>query len=396
VQGSRIAYLSTYPPRLCGIATFTRDLRAAVGEGDVIALHRMDDPPDFAPEVRWRIRQDRCSDYPAAARVASDSDVGLVSIQHEYGIYGGPDGSYALDFIEELRLPAVVTLHTILTHPSRGQRIVLAGLVDRAEATVVMSFAAGRLLHGRYGTPWSRIRVIRHGVPEIPLVDPDAVKPALGLEGRRVILSFGLLGPGKGYGTMVEAMGRIVAAEPTALFVVAGATHPDLVRREGEAYRWRLTADVAARGLGGSVRFVDRFLEPSELARWIQAADVYVTPYPDLDQIVSGTLSVAVAAGKAIVSTPYSYARELLAEDRGVLVEPGSPTALADAIVPLLRDSGRRDALGRRSAAFGRRMRWPQVGAAYRGLFDEILGNAVPDTAPEPRTVATAVAAVHA
>jgi len=379
---------------MCGIATFTRDLRGAVGDGDVVAVHRPGDPDAFGPEVRWRLRQDERSDYTAAARLVSAAGTQVVSVQHEYGIYGGSDGSYVLDFVEASMAPVVVTLHTVLTRPSHGQHLVLSRLVERAEATVVMSMAAARLVHGRYGAPWNRIRVIRHGVPDIPVVDSGRAKPDLGLSGRRVILSFGLLGPGKGYEHMIEAMTRIAVDEPRALFIILGATHPDLVRRDGEAYRDGLRAAVASRGLEGHVRFVDRFLAPADLALWLQAADVYVTPYPNLDQIVSGTLSIAMAAGKAIVSTPYSYAREVLAEDRGILVEPDSERALADAITGLLGEDDRRAALGARAATFGRRMRWPQVGAAYRELFADVIGEpsgtveAVrPSARPAPETV---------
>ncbi len=381
----RIAYLSTYPPRMCGIATFTRDLRLAVGEGDVVAVHRPGDPDSCGPEVRWRIRQDERSDYSNAAHLVSAAGTQLVSIQHEYGIYGGPDGSDLLDFVDASTAPVALTLHTVLTRPSHGQHLVLSRLVERAGATVVMSMAAARLLHGRYGASWNRIRIIPHGVPEIPLVDPDVAKAGVGLAGRKVILSFGLLGPGKGYEHMIAAMTSIAAADRRALFVILGATHPDLVRREGEAYRDRLRAAVAACALESNVLFVDRFLAPSDLARWLQAADIYVTPYPSLDQIVSGTLSVAMAAGKAIVSTPYSYAREVLAEDRGVLVESASGDSLSAAIEALLGDDDRRAAIGARAAAFGRRMRWSHVGGAYRDLFADLIDESA-GAGPERRS----------
>jgi glycosyltransferase involved in cell wall biosynthesis len=217
-----------------------------------------------------------------------------------------------------------------------------------------------------------QVRVIRHGVPDLPLVDPDVTKPELGLAGREVILSFGLLGPGKGYEQVIEAMDRVRVARPRSLFVILGATHPDLVRREGEAYRDGLRQRVADLGLTEHVRFEDRFVTTPELGRWLLAADIFVTPYPGMEQIVSGTLSYAVGAGKAIVSTPYAYATEVLAEGRGLLVPPSSPVALADAFRELLDRPQLRAAMAERAYAYGRRMVWRRVGASYRDLFEAV------------------------
>jgi glycosyltransferase involved in cell wall biosynthesis len=277
-----------------------------------------------------------------------------------------------IDFVRSLRLPAVTTLHTVLQDPSAGQREVLSELVARSAATVVMSRSAASLLEAVYDVDASRVDIVPHGVPDLPLVDPNMVKPGLGVDGREVILSFGLLGPGKGYELVLDALPEIVAAHPTVCYVVVGATHPDLLLAEGEAYRDRLVAQVHRLGMEGHVRFVDRFVGRVELTRWLEAADVFVTPYPKLDQIVSGTLSYAMGAGRAIVSTPYTYATELLADGRGVLVPPGSPTALASALNEVLEDRDLRAALGRRAHQYSRRMVWSAVGAEYERILGRV------------------------
>ena len=365
-------FLSTYPPRRCGIAAFARDLRSAVGGGHVAVVRRADDEDGYPPEVAWRIDRDAPGDYRAVGASLGWAGVEVASVQHEYGIFGGPDGSNVLGFVDALDVPAVTTLHTVLSQPTAGQRAVLGRLVERSAATVVMSLAAARLVRQEYGGSDARIEVIHHGVPDLPRVDPERGKTALGLAGRTVLLSFGLVGPGKGYEHMIDAMARLQPRHPEALFVILGATHPDLVRAEGERYRDGLRARIEAHGLEDHVAFVDRYAEPGEVARYLLAADVYVTPYPNLDQIVSGTLSWAVGAGKAIVSTPYAYARELLANGRGVLVDPESGAALAAGIEPLLDDRRLRMELGRRAWDFGRRMVWSQVGAAYRRVFGDV------------------------
>ena len=300
-----------------------------------------------------------------------DRCVDVVSIQHEYGIWGGEDGAYVIDFVRALSVPAVATLHTVLRDPTAGQRAVLTELIARTEATVVMSRSAATLLRNVYGADSGRLHVIPHGVPNLPLVDPETIKPSLGVAGRDVILSFGLLGPGKGYELTLDALPAVVAANPNALYVVVGATHPDLLRTEGEAYRQRLVAQAQRLGISDHVRFVDRFVGRVELTRWLEAADVFVTPYPKLDQIVSGTLSYAMGAGRAIVSTPYAYATELLANGRGILIPPGSVTAYADALNEVLGDRTLRVALGRRAYAYSRGMVWSAVGAEYRRVLGQ-------------------------
>ena len=363
--------MSTYPPRRCGIATFTHDLATSTGSREIVALHPPEQAAPYPIEVHHRIRRDVPADYVQAAH-AIERCVGVVSVQHEYGIWGGQDGAHVLDFVRALSMPAVATLHTVLQHPTLRQRTILTQLVDSVAATVVMSRSAATLLTSAYGVDARRLEIIPHGVPDVPLVDPVTVKPGLGVEGRDVILSFGLLGQGKGYELALDALPAVVARHPATLYVVVGATHPDLLRTEGEAYREALLAQVRRLGMENHVRFIDRFVGRVELTHWLEAADVFVTPYPNLDQIVSGTLSYAMGAGRAIVSTPYAYAAELLADGRGVLVRPGSPLDLSNALNEVLGDHDLRAALGRRAYEYSREMVWSSVGARYGQLFQQV------------------------
>ncbi|HET9345374.1 MAG TPA: glycosyltransferase family 4 protein [Candidatus Limnocylindrales bacterium] len=335
----------------------------------------------YPVEVHHRIRKDELSDYLRTAE-ALRKCVGILSIQHEYGIWGGEDGRHVIDFVRALDVPSVATLHTVLQRPTPGQRAVLSELVALADATVVMSQSAAARLTDVYGIDRRRLHVIPHGVPELPFVDGATVKPGLGVEDRQVILSFGLLGPGKGYELAIEALPDVVAAHPSVLYVVVGETHPDLVRSEGEVYRDRLVAEVARLGLQDHVRFIDRYVGRVELTKWLEAADVFVTPYPNLDQIVSGTLSYAMGAGRPVVSTPYAYASEALADGRGVLVPPASPAALAVALNELLGDPELRAAIGARAYAYSRRMVWSSVGGEYRDLFAQVAGANRPAAQP--------------
>ncbi len=272
-----------------------------------------------------------------------------------------------------LDAPAVATLHTVLRRPTPNQRAILVELVRSAAATVVMSRSAANVLSATFGVDAQAIDVIPHGVPNLPLVHSDAIKPALDLAGREVILSFGLLGPGKGLELVLDALPAVVAARPATCYVILGATHPNLLDVEGETYRRSLEARVARLGMGQHVRFVDRFVGRVELTRWLEAADVFVTPYPNLEQIVSGTLSYAMGAGCAVVSTPYTYANELLDAGRGVLVPSGSPAAWADALIGLLENDEARAALGRRAHEYSRAMIWSNVGNQYRQLFARVV-----------------------
>ncbi len=375
----RTAFVSTYPPQRCGVASFTSNLSAAVGGREIVALVRPERGAPFPIEVHHRIRRDEGADYLQTAQSLA-ACVDVVSIQHEPGIWGGEDGSLVIGFARALRLPAVATLHAVPLTPTPRQRTIFTELIASVAATVVMSRSAAALLTTTYGVDARRLEIIPHGVPNLPLADPATLKPSLGLAGRKVILSFGLLGRGKGFELAIDALPAVVAEHPTACYVVVGATHPELLQREGEAYRESLVARIAALGMGDHVRFVDRYVDRVELTRWLEAADVVVTPYPDLDRIVSGALSYAMGAGRAIVSTPYAHAAELLADGRGVLVPPGSPPHLGAAVIEVLGDHGLRAALGRRAHEYSRGMVWSEVGAEYRRLLERV-GAGVPKAA---------------
>ena len=380
---ARIAFVSTYPPRRCGIATFTADLGRAVGNHEIVALRRHDEADGTDHLVHHTIRTDVRADYARVARSLGDCGVQAVSLQHEYGIWGPDDGAGVLDFLAALRVPAVTTLHTVLRHPTPAQYHIMRGILDSSAAVVVMSKAAAAILGERYAADPTRVEIIAHGVPDLPLVEPDSVKPGLGLQGKHVLLSFGLVGPSKGYESVVEAMPAVVRAVPDARYVILGATHPELLRTQGERYRTRLQSLAAELGMTDHVVFVDRFVGRAELRRWLEAADVFVTPYPNLEQIVSGTLSYAMAAGKASVSTPYLYASEILADGRGRLLSEATPAAMSGALIELLQDHDLRGAMAQRAYDHGRSMIWSRVAARYARLFTRL--QAVPRERALPR-----------
>jgi len=367
----RIAFASSYPPRRCGIASYTSDLGRASGNREIIALTPPDHETPYPTEVHHRIRRDVVDDYVRVARSLSGCRVDVVSIQYDASIWGGDDGAFVLDFVHALHLPAVTTIHALTRRPTPAQRRVVGELADASAATVVMSQAAAGLLGKAYGLDRGRIDVIPHGVPDLPLVEPAQAKASLSLGEAPFLLSFGLLGPGKGFELAIAAMPAVVAAVPSARYLILGPTHPDLLRQEGETYRRALVDQVRKLGLAANVELVDRFVGRTELGRWLQAADIFVTPYPNLDQTVSGTLSHAMGAGKAIVSTPFAYASELLAGGRGILAKP-DPAALAAAFIGLLGDPLKRAAIGGRAHAYSRDMLWPGVGQRYGELFERI------------------------
>jgi glycosyltransferase involved in cell wall biosynthesis len=366
----------------------------AVGDREIVALQPPDKTGFYGVEVTHRITRDVPTDYLAAARWIDARPFDIVSLQHEYGIWGGLDGSYVLDFINALETPVVSTLHTVLQHPTDSQRAILIELVRASAATVVMSTSAAELLTRSYGTDPAQIEVVAHGVPFLPLVAPATVKPQMGLTGRTVILSFGLLGPGKGYESAIAAMPAVVRADPTAVYVIVGATHPELIKRDGETYRHKLVALASSLGVGNHVRFVGRFVDPAELNLWLTAADIFVTPYPNMEQIVSGTLSYAIGAGKAIVSTPYAYASERLADGRGRLVAAGSVDALAEGIIELALSPSLRAELGRRTYAYSRGMLWPEIATSYRRIFARVASSSSP--VERPNVPASSVATARA
>ncbi|WP_137862589.1 MULTISPECIES: glycosyltransferase family 4 protein [unclassified Sphingomonas] len=362
-----IALIGNFLPRKCGIATYTTDTYAALKQrfpGLRVDVYAMDDHPgryDYPDAVTRAIPQHDRGGYLDAARAIEASGAQALWVQHEYGIYGGPAGEHLIALIDRLSIPVIATLHTVLETPNPDERRVMEALLRRASRVIVMAERGREILGRVHGADDRKIAMIPHGVPDRPLADPEDFKPRFGWQGREVILTFGLLAPSKGIETMIEAMPAIAAARPDALYVILGATHPNLVAHEGEAYRDRLKALATERGVAGHVAFVDGFVEQDELLDYLQAADVYATPYPNPAQITSGTLSYAVAVGKPVVSTPYVHATEILADDHGVLVPFHDSGAFAREIARLLADKSARTALAERAYARGRTMLWPRL-----------------------------------
>ena len=368
-QGSapfrHLALIGNALPRKCGLATYTShvaDALRALYPKMRLDHYAMDDGSgDFYPDPILTIDAESLDAYREAAERIESSGAEAIWLQHEYGIFGGTAGSHILELVAATDLPLVLTLHTVLEHPSEEQEVVLKRLIARAERTIVMASTAADILKRRYGVAPDRLRTIPHGVPDRPLRDPDDLKSQFGWEGRKVLMTFGLLAPDKGVRHMIEAMPAIVREHPEALYEVVGATHPNLVRNEGERHR-RMLKDLARDlGVQEHVRFVDRFVEQEELLDMLQAADIYVTPYLNMAQVTSGTLSYAVAVGKPVIATPYVHAGEILADGHGVLVPPANGAALAEAALDLLNHDEKRRELALDAYGRGRSMLWPRV-----------------------------------
>lgn len=369
-----IALIGNFAPRKCGIATFTTDIYEQLHQHHpeiAVDVHALDDravPLDYRHVVGTIMRDDP-DDYARAARQINESGVDAVWLQHEYGIFGGEDGEMVCHFVDRLAAPLILTLHTVLAEPSPHQRAILDHLVARASRIMVMSRHSKGLLEREYGVPPATIEVIEHGAPDRPFGRQEEFKARFGLSGRKVLMTFGLLGPDKGLEHAIAALPAIVARHPDVLYRVVGASHPNLVAREGEAYREKLERLAADLGVAEHVAWDNRFLETGELLDQLEACDIYVTPYPGLQQSTSGTLSYAVALGKALVSTPYVHARELLGEGAGVLIEPGSSAAIANAVNALFDDPAELLAMQRRAWARGRETVWPRFAESAARLI---------------------------
>lgn len=374
----RMAFLGNYVPRLCGIATFTRDLCEAVSAASpatdcfTVAVNDLPEGYDYPPRVRFQMQEKDLDSYRRAADGLNFHNTDVLCVQHEFGIYGGPAGSHLLSLLKEVRMPVVTTLHTILSEPNAIQRKVMDEIARRSGRLVVMADKGAQILREVYGVPETKIEIIPHGIPDIAFQESDLSKAQFGVEGRTVLLTFGLIGPGKGIEHVIEALPEIVKTHPDVVYLVLGATHPHLLAREGEHYRLSLEWLAEERGVKKHVIFYNRFVSPDDLKEFISAADIYLTPYLNQAQITSGTLAQVFGAGKAVISTPYWHAQELLAEERGILVPFAEPAAISAAVAIYLEKPGLM--LRTRETAWqkGREMIWPAVALRYLRCFQQV------------------------
>ena len=374
----RIAYVSTYPPRECGIANFTKDLiDSVVGLHEfrpsvVIAINEEGATYDYDRRVKFQIERDSVDDYVQAARYVNLSKVNLVNVQHEFGVFGGEWGEYVNLFLENLQKPLVTTLHTVLPNFESATRKVMKDIAYHSASIVVMTRTALQLLKN-CNVKREKINVIPHGCPDVPFITNEKPKTSLGLRGRIVLSTFGLINRGKGIQYAIRALPSLVKKEPRILYLIIGETHPEVRKIEGERYRKRLMRLVDELKLRKHVRFHNRFLQKRELIKYLQATDIYITPYVDRNQISSGTLVYALGAGKAIISTPYLHAEEALAEGRGLICKFRNPSSIAECINRLLEDAELRLSLERKAYTFSRSFTWPKVAENYVNLFNRLL-----------------------
>ena len=372
---TRIALVGNYLPRKCGIATFTTDLCNALGAeyggGRLFAIP-VNDPDssyDYPEQVRLELAQEDLASYERAAEFLNFNGNDLVCLQHEYGIFGGAAGRYILSLLRRLKMPVVTTLHTVLREPDANQRIVLEEIAQLSDRLVVMSELAAQLLREVYAVPGGKVDVIPHGVPDLPFMDPNYFKDKFGTEGKSVLLTFGLLSPNKGIENVIRALPAILARHPNLVYIVSGVTHPHIRRREGESYRESLQMLAEQLGVSDHLILNNRFVSAEELVEHVGAADIYITPYRQEAQVVSGTLAIALGAGKAIISTPYWHAKELLAERRGIIVPFETPEAISEAVLALLGNDAERHAMRKRAYLHSRETTWPRTAKAYMASF---------------------------
>jgi glycosyltransferase involved in cell wall biosynthesis len=378
VLPSRIAFVGNYLPRHCGIATFTTDLCDAIhaefGAIELLAVPVNDTEEGYRypARVRFELSEDNLASYRQAADFLNFSNIDLVCLQHEYGIFGGKAGAHILELLRRLQMPVVTTLHTALREPNLEQRIVMAEIAALSDRLIVMSQQSSEILQQVFHVPPAKIDLIPHGIPDLAFTDPTFYKDAFGTEGKNVLLTFGLLSPNKGIENVIQAMPAILARHPNVVYMISGVTHPHILRREGDKYRLYLQNLASELGVADSVIFRNRFVSPQELVELIGAADIYITPYKHKGQVVSGTLAYALSAGKAIISTPYLHATELLAEERGVLVPFDDPQAIAGKTIELLDNETARHAMRKRAYLYTRDMVWDRVAQQYMRSFERV------------------------
>jgi glycosyltransferase involved in cell wall biosynthesis len=372
----RVAFIGNYLPRQCGIATFTTDLCESFSDQFpeiqtmVLAMNDTREGYPYPEKVRYELRENNLFDYERAANFLNQQAVDAISLQHEFGIFGGKWGRNILTLLRNINAPVVTTLHTVLQKPNPEQYEVLREVARLSNRFVVMSAHSKKDLTTIYGVPEHKIDFIPHGIHDVPFVDPGFHKDKFGAEGRFVLMTFGLLSRNKGIEYVIEALPEVVKRVPDLVYLVLGATHPHVVATEGESYREELEARVRQLGLEENVMFYDQFVTLKDLKEFIGAANIYITPYLDPEQVVSGTLAYTVGAGKAVVSTPYRYAKELLDEGRGVLIPFRDSKAIAESVLHLLDDEAERNAMRKRAYLYGRNMIWPAVAERYHESFD--------------------------
>ena len=379
VPEKRVAYLSTYPPRECGIATFTKDLLDAIdGLNEsrtpaVITVNEKETIYNYDRRVKWQIERDSVDDYIQAARYVSSSNVDLVNLQHEFGLFGGDYGEYINHFLDNVEKPVVTTLHTLQPDSDPKAQAVLRNIIAKSASIVVITRMALEILE-KQSIACKKVAVIPHGCPFIPFVPSESVKPSLGLKGRFVLSTFGLISRGKGIEYAIRALPSVVEREPRIIYLIIGETHPEVRKNEGESYRKKLMRLVEELQLEKHVRFHNRFLAKRELIKYLQATDVYLAPYISLDQISSGTLVYALGTGRAVISTPYFHAKDVLAEGRGLFCKFKVPNSISACIDKLL-DENLRKTMQRKAYKYSRRFVWANVAKEYLKLFNQLIKN---------------------
>jgi glycosyltransferase involved in cell wall biosynthesis len=370
-----VAVIGNYLPRQCGIATFTTDLVEGLSAEapDIncwtVAMNDRPEGYHYPEKVRFEINQNKLSDYSTASQFINISQTDIVCVQHEYGLFGGPAGSHLLKLLADLRMPVVTTLHTVLKDPAPEYRHVMCKLSELSDKMVVMSRKAAEFLKDIYAVPEDKIAFIHHGIHDTPFIDPSFDKDKFGVEGKKVLLTFGLLSANKGIENVLRALPAVIQKHPDVVYIILGATHPHVLKADGDAYRIMLQQLVRKLDIGEHVIFQNRFVELKELCEFLGIADIYLTPYPDEAQITSGTLAYAMGTGKAVISTPYWYATEMLAEDRGRIVPFHNPDAMAAQIIDLLGNDVERHAMRKKAYLFSRDAVWNEVSRKYLQPF---------------------------
>ncbi|HZG84246.1 glycosyltransferase family 4 protein [Paenibacillus sp.] len=373
---TRIAYIGTYVPQKCGIATYTHHLRQAVrgargwkGVDPVVAVRPSADRSPLSDPAVWTLPKDDRDAYAKMAERLNRSDVDVVSLQHEFGIFDGEAGDFVLELLERLTKPVVTTFHTVFEKPEEPYRSVQERIALRSDLVLAMNRKAAEYLHEAFGTPKEKLWFVPHGTPEPAPGKRKAVRAEWGWQDRNVMMTFGLLSRGKGLETVIHALPEAARRVPNLLYAIVGQTHPEVRKREGEAYREELRALIASLGVERHVLMIDRYVEEDELVGLLSACDLYATPYPGLQQITSGTLAYAVGLGRPVLSTPYAYAKDILADHPELLLPPGDASRWAEAVISLLSDEGRRKRIARELGRIGESMHWPKVGELHLKLF---------------------------